>query len=59
MRRGNLRRFKVYVPNEQGSDALMHWQTPSPYAIPPFIGIGVILKLAPESKTWLKTFLRV
>ena len=44
MRRGSLRRFKVYVPNEQGSDALMHWQTPSPYAIPPFIGIGVILK---------------
>ncbi|RMX48764.1 hypothetical protein pdam_00001621 [Pocillopora damicornis] len=40
MRGGSLRRFKVYVPNEQGSDALMRWQTPSPYAIPPFIGIG-------------------
>ena len=38
MRGGSLRRFKVYVPNEQGGGGLMRWQTPSPYAPPPFIG---------------------
>ena len=38
MRAGSLRCFKVYVPNEQGGDALMCWQTPSPYAPLPFIG---------------------
>ena len=37
MRAGSLRCFKVYVPNEQGGDALMCWQTPSPYAPLPFI----------------------
>ena len=38
MRGGSLRCFKVYVPNEQGGGGLMRWQTPSPYAPPPFIG---------------------
>ena len=38
MRGGSLRRFKVYVPNEQGGGGLMRWQTPSPNAPLPFIG---------------------
>ena len=44
MRGGSLRRFKVYVPNEQGGGGLMRWQTPHPMPHRLLLDPGVILK---------------
>ena len=58
MRGGSLRRFKVYVPNEQGGGGLMRWQTPSPYAPPPFIGSWGDPQIGAGVKDMAKDFLK-
>ena len=58
MRGGSLRRFKVYVPNEQGGGGLMRWQTPSPYAPPPFIGSLGDPQIGAGVKDMAKDFLK-
>ena len=51
---GGLRRFKVYVPNEQGGGGLMRWQTPSP----PFIGSRGDPQIGAGVKDMAKGFLK-
>ena len=58
MRAGSLRCFKVYVPNEQGGDALMCWQTPSPYAPLPFIGTWGDSQIGTGVKNMAKDFFK-
>ena len=58
MRAGSLRCFKVYVPNEQEGDALMCWQTPSPYAPLTFIGTWGDSQIGTGVKDMAKDFFK-
>ena len=58
MRGGGLRRFKVYVPNEQGGGGLMRWQTPSSYTPLPFIGSRGDPQIGAGVKDMAKGFLK-
>ena len=58
MRGESLRRFKLYVPIEQGGGSLMRWQTPSPYAPLPFIGSWGDPQIGAGAKDMAKDFVK-
>ena len=55
---GMVTTYKVHVPNEQGGGGFMRWQTPSPYAPPPFIGSWDDPQIGAEVKDMAKDFMK-